>query len=150
MDETRPQVAATSPQDSAFELVQAGIRTASPTVTIRQRASACKWPISTVGECLWLDNRKAHRDVVLTTLGHRYGLFHFYAQICGACKVFAPILRSITDSCRMWVMAVSMDGGPSKDFPNYIVGSGQRSKMGVPGNETPTKVPFNTQTKRTI
>jgi conjugal transfer pilus assembly protein TraF len=107
-------------------------------------------PVSTVGKRLWLDNRKADRDAVLTNLGQRYGLFYFYAQSCGACEVFAPILRSVTDSHRMTVMAVSMDGGPSKDFPNYVVDSGQRAKMGVPGNETPALVLFDTQTKRTI
>ncbi|OYX59902.1 MAG: conjugal transfer protein TraF [Novosphingobium sp. 32-60-15] len=99
-------------------------------------------PVSTVGKRLWLDNR--------TSLGQRYGLFYFYAQSCGACEVFAPILRSVTDSHRMSVMAVSMDGGPNKEFPNYVVDSGQRSRMGVPGNETPALVLFDTQTKRTI
>lgn len=107
-------------------------------------------PVSTVGKRLWLDNRKADRDAVLTNLGQRYGLFYFYAQSCGACEVFAPILRSVTDSHRMTVMAVSMDGGPNKEFPNYVVDSGQRSRMGVPGNETPALVLFDTQTKRTI
>lgn len=107
-------------------------------------------PVSTVGKRLWLDNRKADRDAVLTNLGQRYGLFYFYAQSCGACEVFAPILRSVTDSHRMTVMAVSMDGGPSRDFPNYVVDSGQRARMGVPGNETPALVLFDTQTKRTI
>ncbi len=107
-------------------------------------------PVSTVGKRLWLDNRKADRDAVLINLGQRYGLFYFYAQSCGACEVFAPILRSVTDSHRMTVMAVSMDGGPSKEFPNYVVDSGQRARMGVPGNETPALVLFDTQTKRTI
>lgn len=107
-------------------------------------------PVSTVGKRLWLDNRKADRDAVLTSLGQRYGLFYFYAQSCGACEVFAPILRSVTDSHRLTVMAVSMDGGPSKDFPNYVVDSGQRARMGVPGSETPALVLFDTQTRRTI
>lgn len=107
-------------------------------------------PVSTVGKRLWLDNRQADRDAVLTSLGQRYGLFYFYAQSCGACEVFAPILRSVTDSHRMTVMAVSMDGGPNREFPNYVVDSGQRARMGVPGNETPALVLFDTQTKRTI
>ena len=47
-------------------------------------------------------------------------------------------------------MAVSMDGGPSRDFPNYVVDAGQRARMGVPGNETPALVLFDTVGKRTI
>jgi len=107
-------------------------------------------PVSTVGKRAWLDNRQADRDAVLINLGRRYGLFYFFAQSCGACEVFSPILRSVTDSHRMAVMAVSMDGGPSRDFPNYVVDSGQRARMGIPGNETPALVLFDTATKRTI
>lgn len=107
-------------------------------------------PVSAVGKRAWLDNRKADRDAVLTALGQRYGLFYFYAQNCGACALFAPILRSVADSHRLAVMAVSMDGGPSRDFPNYVVDAGQRARMGVPGNETPALVLFDTVGKRTI
>ncbi|MDF0544646.1 conjugal transfer protein TraF [Sphingobium sp. H39-3-25] len=107
-------------------------------------------PVSTIGKRAWLDNRKADRDAVLTNLSQRYGLFYFYAQSCGACELFAPILKSVADSHRMAVMAVSMDGGPNREFPNYVVDSGQRARMGVPGNQTPALVLFDTQTKRTI
>jgi len=107
-------------------------------------------PVSTVGKRAWLDNRKADRDSVLTNLGQRYGLFYFFAQSCGACELFSPILRWVTDSHRMAVMAVSMDGGPSREFPNYVVDSGQRARMGLQGNETPALVLFDTMTRRTI
>ena len=107
-------------------------------------------PVSTVGKRAWLDTRKADRDAVLTSLGQRYGLFYFYAQSCGACELFAPILRAVADSHRLAVMAVSMDGGPSRDFPNYVVDAGQRARMGVPGNDTPALVLFDTVHKRTI
>ncbi|QTH24907.1 MULTISPECIES: conjugal transfer protein TraF [Sphingomonadaceae] len=107
-------------------------------------------PVSTLGKRLWIDNRKADRDAVLTRLGERYGLFYFYAQSCAACDVAGPILRSVADSHRLTVMAVSMDGGPSKDFPNYLVDSGQRERMGIPGRETPALVLFDTVTKRTL
>ena len=107
-------------------------------------------PVNTVAKRAWLDIRKADRDQVLTNLGQRYGLFYFFAQSCAACDVFSPILRSVTDSHRLAVMAVSMDGGPNREFPHYVVDSGQRARMGVPGNQTPALVLFDTQTKRTI
>jgi len=107
-------------------------------------------PVSTVGKRAWLDNRKADRDAVMASLSQRYGLFYFYAQSCGACELFAPILRSVADSHRLAVMAVSMDGGPSREFPNYVVDAGQRARMGIPGKETPALVLFDTVTKRTI
>ncbi len=107
-------------------------------------------PVSTLGKRAWLDNRRADRDAVLTHLGERYGLFYFYAQSCGACDVFGPILRSVAESHRLAVMAVSMDGGPSREFPNYVVDSGQRARMGVPGNQTLALVLFDTASHRTI
>ncbi|WP_242128567.1 conjugal transfer protein TraF [Sphingobium sp. Sx8-8] len=107
-------------------------------------------PVSTVGKRAWLDNRKADRDAVLESLSQRYGLFYFYAQSCGACEIFGPILRSVADSHGMAVMAVSMDGGPNRDFPEYVVDAGQRARMGVPGNETPALALFDTATRRTI
>lgn len=107
-------------------------------------------PVSTVAKRAWSDNRTADRDQVLANLGQRYGMFYFFAQSCGACEIFAPILRSVAQSHRMAVMAVSMDGGPSRDFPDYVVDSGQRQRMGVPGNATPALVLFDTATRETV
>lgn len=106
-------------------------------------------PVSTVAKRAWTDNRTSDRSQVLSHLGQRYGMFYFFAQSCGACEIFAPILRSVADSHGLAVMAVSTDGGPSKDFPNYVVDSGQRERMGVP-NATPALVLFDTATKKTV
>jgi conjugal transfer pilus assembly protein TraF len=106
-------------------------------------------PVSTVAKRAWTDNRSATRDQVLSQLGQRYGMFYFFAQSCAACEVFSPILRSVADSHRITVMAVSTDGGPSRQFPNYVVDSGQRQRMGVP-LATPALVLFDTVTRKTV
>jgi len=106
-------------------------------------------PVSTAGKRAWTDNRAATRDQVLSRLGQRYGMFYFFAQSCAACEVFSPILRSVADSHRITVMAVSTDGGPSRQFPNYVVDSGQRQRMGVP-LATPALVLFDTVTRKTV
>ena len=106
-------------------------------------------PVSTLGKRAWSDNRSASRDQMLDRLGQRYGMFYFFAQSCAACEVFSPILRSVADSHRMTVMAVSTDGGPSRSFPNYVVDSGQRQRMGVP-LATPALVLFDTVTRKTV
>ena len=106
-------------------------------------------PVSTVGKRAWSDNRQADRDRVLASLGQRYGMFYFFAQSCAACEVFSPILKSVAESHRITVMAVSTDGGPSRSFPNYVVDSGQRAKMGVP-LATPALVLFDTMTRKTM
>src|SRR3546814_5737451 len=95
--------------------------------------STLQRPVSGVAKRAWRDNCRADRDGVLANLSQRYGLFYFYAQSCGACDIFSPILRSVADSHHITVMAVSMDGGPSREFPGYVVDAGQRARMGVGG-----------------
>ncbi len=85
-----------------------------------------------------------------TAVGDRYGLFYFFAQSCAACEAFDPILRMVSDRYRMPVMAVSMDGGPNRFFPRYVVDSGQRARMGVEGRSTPVLVLFDTLTRRIL
>src|SRR3546814_4875306 len=48
------------------------------------------------------------------------------------------------------VVAVSMDGGPNREFPNYVVDVGQHAKMGLTTKATPTLVLYDTVTRRPI
>ncbi len=107
-------------------------------------------PVSTLGKRQWLDQRKLDRDQVLNSLRDRYGLFYFFAQGCAPCGVMSPILKSVADSHRIPVMAVSTDGGPSEIFPRYVVDSGQRERMGLDSKITPAIVLFDSRTKRAI
>lgn len=107
-------------------------------------------PVSTLGKRAWLDNRKDEQDRVLRQLSQRYGIFYFYAQSCGACEVFAPILKALSDKSGFDVVAVSMDGGPNRVFPKYVVDSGQYARMGLTSRATPALVLYDTVTKRPI
>ena len=107
-------------------------------------------PVGTVAKAAWLNTRKSDRDQVLNHLGQRYGIFYFFAQSCGACTIFSPILKSVTDSHGLHVMAVSTDGGPSETFTRYSVDSGQRERMGLTEKTTPAVVLFDTVTKRAV
>ena len=107
-------------------------------------------PVSTVGKRAWLDNRSAERQAAMARLSQRYGIFYFYAQSCAACEIQSPILKSVGDSNRLSIVAVSMDGGPNRTFPNYVVDSGQRARMGLHDRATPALVLFDTVTKRAI
>ena len=107
-------------------------------------------PVSTVGKRAWLDNRSAERQAAMARLSQRYGIFYFYAQSCAACEIQSPILKSVGDSNRLSIVAVSMDGGPNRTFPGYVVDSGQRARMGLHDRATPALVLFDTVTKRAI
>ncbi len=97
-------------------------------------------PVSTLAKRQWQDSRTAERNGVMAGLSARYGLFYFFAQSCGACEVMAPIVRSVTGTWGITVRAISTDGGPSRHFPNYIVETNQRAKMGLEPKVTPAVV----------
>lgn len=97
-------------------------------------------PVSTLGKRQWQDARTAERNAVMANLSKRYGLFYFFAQSCGACNVMSPIVRSVTTNWGMTVRAISTDGGPSAQFPDYIVETNQRTKMGLEPKVTPAVV----------
>ncbi|MCC6479005.1 MAG: conjugal transfer protein TraF [Sphingomonadaceae bacterium] len=97
-------------------------------------------PVSTLGKRQWQDARTAERNAVMANLSKRYGLFYFFAQSCGACNVMSPIVRSVTTNWGMTVRAISTDGGPSAQFPDYIVETNQRAKMGLEPRVTPAVV----------
>lgn len=105
-------------------------------------------PVSTLGKRLWADTRERDKMALLANLSKRYGLYYFFAQSCSACDVFAPILKGFTRSHNMSVLAVSMDGGPTRIFPNYVVDSGQHRKFGLSSKVTPALVLYDTVTKR--
>jgi conjugal transfer pilus assembly protein TraF len=106
-------------------------------------------PVSTLGKRAWIDERKTDRDRVMATLSQRYGVFYFFASSCGACDIFSPILKSVSDKYGLAVLAVSMDGGPSASFPGYIVDSGQYEKLGLgTDRQVPALVLFDSVTKQ--
>jgi conjugal transfer pilus assembly protein TraF len=107
-------------------------------------------PVGTVAKRQWLDVRKSERDAALSRLGERYGLFYFFAQSCGACQVMSPIVKSVADTHRITVRAISTDGGPSQVFRNYVVETNQRERMGLTDRVTPAVVLFDSVTRKPI
>ena len=107
-------------------------------------------PVGALAKKQWQDARGQERDVVMARLSQRYGLFYFFSQTCGACEVMSPIVRSVADRWRITVRAISTDGGPSKQFPNYAVESGQRPKMGLEAGITPALVLWDSVKQRPI
>ena len=107
-------------------------------------------PVGTVAKQQWSDARKVERDQALDRIGQRYGLFYFFAQGCGACKVMSPIVKAVADTHHMTVRAISTDGGPSDTFPRYTVETNQRATMGLTAKVTPAVVLFDSATRNAI
>lgn len=106
-------------------------------------------PVSTLGKRAWIDQRRGDRDLAMAKLSARYGVFYFYSSACGACDIFSPILKAVSDKFGLAVLAVSIDGGPSPTFPNYVVDAGQYERLGL-GTErqVPALVLFDSVTRQ--
>ena len=107
-------------------------------------------PVNNLGKQTWRTERTAYQDQMMRDLTQRYGVFYFYSQSCAACSTFSPIMRSLSDRYGLDVLAVSMDGGVTPGFPDYVVNQGQYEMMGLQGSRVPALVLFDTQTKATI
>jgi conjugal transfer pilus assembly protein TraF len=107
-------------------------------------------PVSTLGKRQWQDARSAERDAAMARLSQRYGLFYFFAQSCGACEVMSPIVQSVAATWRITVRAISTDGGPSRQFPNYTVETNQRTRMGLEPKVTPAVVLWDAANGRAV
>lgn len=105
-------------------------------------------PVNSVAKRTWTDQRRSDKERVMAAISQRYGVFYFFASSCAACQVASPIIKGVADRFGITVMAVSMDGGPSPTFPNYLVNTGQYEAMGMSGNATPALVLFDTVTKQ--
>ncbi len=114
----------------------------SPIVSWGPGSTAKSPSLWTLGKRAWLHQRKANRDIILTQLSRRFGVFNFYSSSCGACDIFSPIPGSVSDKYGLSVLAVLMDGGPSPVFPDYMIDSGQHERLGLPEVACPPAGPL--------
>ncbi|MDZ4273912.1 MAG: conjugal transfer protein TraF, partial [Erythrobacter sp.] len=66
-------------------------------------------PVSTLAKQTWAEDRKAQREGSMAALTERYGVFYFYSSSCSACRTFSPVMRALSDTYGLEVLAVSMD-----------------------------------------
>lgn len=107
-------------------------------------------PVNNLGKQSWRADRASFQDQMMRDLTQRYGVFYFYSQSCGACSTFSPVLRALSDRYGLDVLAVSMDGGVTPGFPDYVINQGQYERMGLEGSRVPALVLFDTETRSTV
>lgn len=105
-------------------------------------------PVNALGKQAWIDSRNMAKTDTLERLGERYGLYYFFGGNCAACKVQSPVLKSLSNTHGMDVMAISTDGLPSRDFPAATVRPGLQEKFGL-NKMVPAIVLFDASTRKT-
>lgn len=108
-------------------------------------------PVNSLARREWTRARTADREAALHAISQRYGVFYFFSSGCEACAVAAPIVKGVSDRFGLTVVAVSVDGGPSNAFPEYLVDTGQFEAMGLAqGGQVPALVLYDTVERRPV
>lgn len=92
-------------------------------------------PVSTVGNEIYADNKKADEDAFLTSLKEKVGLFFFYTSTCPYCQKQSQLLRTFSDTYGLSVKPVTRDGYALPEWPETVSDNGMGDQIGV------TKVP---------
>ncbi len=92
-------------------------------------------PVSTVGNEIYADNKKADEDAFLSSLKEKVGLFFFYTSTCPYCQKQSQLLRTFSDTYGLSVKPVTRDGYALPEWPDTVADNGMGDQIGV------TKVP---------
>jgi conjugal transfer pilus assembly protein TraF len=75
--------------------------------------------------------RREKREAAIARVAAENGLFFFFRSDCSYCHQVAPILRYLQDAHGIEVFAVSLDGGPLREFPDARPDNGISLVLGV-------------------
>jgi conjugal transfer pilus assembly protein TraF len=81
-------------------------------------AYTARMPVTNSALTNFRDRRAQSEQEVMTALARDHGLVFVYRSDCHFCKDQAPVLKYIEGRYRFPVMAVSLDGGRIKEFPD--------------------------------
>jgi conjugal transfer pilus assembly protein TraF len=101
-----------------------------------------KRPVSEIGKREWADTRAADRELFLSKVAPKIGLFYVFRGNCGPCHVFSPIMRDFAARYAITVRGVSVDGSRNDYVPLSFVDHGQLRSWGVDSPTTPSILMF--------
>jgi conjugal transfer pilus assembly protein TraF len=81
-------------------------------------AYTARMPVANSALGNFRDRRAQSEQELLATLGRDHGLVFLFRGDCPFCKDQAPVLRYIQSRYQIPVMAISLDGGAIKEFPD--------------------------------
>ena len=109
---------------------------------------AVKNPTAQSARFVVYENERQETLDVIQGLKQTYGLFYFYSGSCSYCKAFGPIVKQFADKYGWEVMAISLDGAPSENFPNWQPDNGIAENWDV--QTVPAVFAINPETNHVI
>ena len=106
-------------KSSAFADTWRRVAWQNPDIDYNTRA-----PTATFARNALKDKRQTDQASVMASLARTHGVLFFFRSDCDFCHLQAPIMKMLSQRYGIEVLAVSVDGGPIKEFPNAKVDNG--------------------------
>ena len=88
-------------------------------------------PVNPLATGVYDEQKKEDQVATLSELSKEYGIWFFFDQSCGVCRVFAPLLKSFQMKYGFKVLAISSDGSTLPQFANTQRDNGVGKQLGV-------------------
>ncbi|HQR19521.1 MAG TPA: conjugal transfer protein TraF [Burkholderiaceae bacterium] len=88
-------------------------------------------PVNPLATAVYDEQRRDEQVAKLRELSREYGIWFFFDQACGVCRVYAPLLKSFQTTYGFSVLAISSDGSTLPQFANTRRDNGVGKELGV-------------------
>lgn len=109
---------------------------------------ALKRPINSVGKRTWIDDRNQKQEETMLNLNERYGVFFLYRSDCPYCHAYSPVLKAFSEKYNLNVMAISLNGGILKEWPETKIDKGQSKLLKI--TTVPATILFDKKTSEIV
>ena len=88
-------------------------------------------PASEVGVSIYKEEKRRKLNNKVKEVAKTHGLLFFYESQCRYCHEFAGIVKKLISEYQFEVLAISVDGGKLKEFPDSEIDNGITRKFGI-------------------
>ena len=88
-------------------------------------------PVNQAANHIYLDKQKESKFNKIKGLANDYALIYFYKGSCPYCESFSPLVNRFSQKYNWNVMAISLDGNISPEFPSSKTDNGIATKLGI-------------------
>ena len=91
---------------------------------------------------------KLDKETKIKEIAENFGLLYFFKSDCPYCIKFSPIAKRFAEKFGFEIVGVSIDGGNSQEFLDFVSDNGASKKLGI--TRFPTLLAVNENTKEII
>lgn len=88
-------------------------------------------PVALHARKTWQDENMQQQASFLREAAQEWGIWFFYRSDCPYCQRYAPVLKAFSNTYGFEVLAISQDGGPLSQFPDYELDAGHSQMLGI-------------------